>query len=191
MSAKGFEPIAPPVQDKVPVLVDIGFKTTSIKPSVPLQTKGSVGVASITGNGFTVIDTSNESTQPLASVTITSNVSPSTPFVITGLWLFVLVIVASPSEDHSQDVPSPPVSFNVIATFSQTGVTNGILTDGNALTVTNTVSVQLLASVYVIIVVPAATPVTTPKSSTVAVAGVPETQGFATLGVPDPVKVTV
>ena len=46
-------------------------------------------------------------------------------------------------------------------------------------------------SVYVIILVPVATPVTTPALFTVATAGVPDTHGFTMAGVPDPVRVVV
>jgi hypothetical protein len=59
---------------------------------------------------------------------------------------------------------------------------------GLAFTVTVAVTAQPVLFVYVIILVPAATPVTTPALFTVATAGVPDTQGFVAAGVPDPVS---
>jgi hypothetical protein len=62
---------------------------------------------------------------------------------------------------------------------------------GAAFTVTVAVILQPLLFVYVIMVVPPATPVTTPALDTVATVGVAETQGLVAAGVPDPVKVVV
>jgi hypothetical protein len=62
---------------------------------------------------------------------------------------------------------------------------------GGGLTVTVTFAIQPLLFVYVITLVPVATPVTTPVLLTVATAGVPETQGFVAAAVPEPVKVVV
>ena len=64
-------------------------------------------------------------------------------------------------------------------------------TVGKAFTVTVLVAVQPLLSVYVIVAVPAATPVITPEAFTVAIEVLLETYGLVALGVPVPVKVVV
>ena len=50
---------------------------------------------------------------------------------------------------------------------------------------------QPMLFVYVITLVPAATPVTTPVLLTIATAGVADTHGLTAAGVPDPVNVVV
>ena len=60
---------------------------------------------------------------------------------------------------------------------------------GSALMVTVCVAEQPLLSVYVIIEVPAVTPVTTPEAVTVATEVVADVQGLEAAAVPDPVKV--
>ena len=62
---------------------------------------------------------------------------------------------------------------------------------GVVLTVTVTVSEQPLLFLYVMSVVPAETPVTTPILLTVAIAGVEDTHGFEAFAVPEPINVIV
>ena len=64
-------------------------------------------------------------------------------------------------------------------------------TVGKAFTVTVLVELHPLLSLYVIVAVPAATPVTTPDEFTVAIEVLLETYGFVAFGVPVPVKVVV
>ena len=61
-------------------------------------------------------------------------------------------------------------------------------TAGNPLTVTVAVTLHPLLLVYVIMLVPADTAVTSPDKLTVAIAGEPETHGFVAAGVPEPVN---
>jgi len=81
-------------------------------------------------------------------------------------------------------VPDP---VNVIVDPSQTTVSP--LMVGSAFTVTVVVLVQPLLLVYVMVVVPAATPVTTPALFTVATPVLEDVHGFTAAGVPDPVNV--
>jgi hypothetical protein len=62
---------------------------------------------------------------------------------------------------------------------------------GSAFTVTVAVLVHPLLLVYVIVVVPAATPVTTPALFTVATPVFEDVHGLTAAGVPDPVNVAV
>jgi hypothetical protein len=59
---------------------------------------------------------------------------------------------------------------------------------GLAFTVTVIVAVQPRLFVYVMFAVPAETPITEPFEFTVAMDGLPETQGLVLFGVPVPVK---
>jgi hypothetical protein len=62
---------------------------------------------------------------------------------------------------------------------------------GKEFTVIVCVMVQPFASVYLITLVPADTPVTTPELLTVATLGVADVHGFVVLGVPEPVNEVV
>lgn len=62
---------------------------------------------------------------------------------------------------------------------------------GSGLTVMVTAASQPLLLVYVIVAVPAATPVTTPALFTVATAVFDEVQGLTAAGVPEPVSVVL
>ena len=62
---------------------------------------------------------------------------------------------------------------------------------GKVYTVTVSVIVHPFTSVYLITLVPAETPVTTPELFTVATLGVSDVHGFVALGVPEPVNEAV
>lgn len=78
-----------------------------------------------------------------------------------------------------------PVQIEVL------GVAITTLGTGEAFTVTVAVCVQPALVLYVIILVPAATPVTTPVLLIVATLVVAEDHGVVASGVPEPVKVVV
>ena len=101
----------------------------------------------------------------------------------------VTVAIAGLPETQGLTAAGVPDPVNVVVAPTQT--VNVPVIVGPAVTVTVAVCVQPLLLVYVMTVVPGATPVTTPALSTVATAGVAETQGFTAAGVPDPVKVVV
>ncbi len=102
-----------------------------------------------------------------------------------------LFTVATPvfDEVHGLVAAGVPDPANVIVEPSQTAV--GPVMVGLGFTVTVAVLLQPLLLVYVIVVVPAATPVTTPVLLTVATPVLEDVHGFAAAGVPDPVKVVV
>ena len=90
---------------------------------------------------------------------------------------------------HGLTAAGVPDPVNVIVDPSQTAV--GPVIVGSALTVIVTVLEQPLLLVYVITVVPAATPVTTPALVTVATPVFEDVHGLTAAGVPDPVNVIV
>jgi hypothetical protein len=99
--------------------------------------------------------------------------------------------VATPvlEDVHGLAAAGIPDPVNVIVAPSQTAV--GPVMVGCALTVIVTVLEHPLLLVYVIVVVPGFTPVTTPALFTVATAGVADVHGLTAAGVPDPVNVIV
>ncbi len=102
-----------------------------------------------------------------------------------------LFTVATPvfDEVHGLAAAGVPDPVNVIVEPSQTAV--GPVMVGLGFTVTVAVLLQPLLLVYVMTVVPAATPVTTPVLLTVATPVLEDVHGFAAAGVPDPVNVVV
>lgn len=106
----------------------------------------------------------------------------TTPVLLT-------VATAGVAETHGFTAAGVPEPVNGVVAPTQTDNTPVIV--GFALTVTVAVCLQPKLFVYVITLVPAATPVTTPALVTVATAGVAETHGFTAAGVPEPVNVVV
>jgi hypothetical protein len=103
----------------------------------------------------------------------------------------VFDIVAIPTAEETQGLVSAGVLLadNVVVLATQTTGVPDIT--GSVFTVTVSVSWQPFTSVYVIMVVPVANPVTTPVFEMVAIAGFEELQGAATAGVVVADKVVV
>ena len=103
----------------------------------------------------------------------------------------VLLTVATVGvpDTHGLVAAAVPEPVNVVVDPEQTVKVPVIV--GKGFTVTVAVILQPLLFVYVITLVPAATPVTTPVLLTVATVGVPEIHGFVTAAVPEPVNVVV
>jgi hypothetical protein len=99
--------------------------------------------------------------------------------------------VATPvlEDVHGLTAAGVPEPVNVVVDPAQTFNTPVIA--GCALTVTVAVLLHPLLLVYVMIVVPAATPVTTPALVTVATPVLEDVHGLTAAGVPDPVNVVV
>ena len=102
-----------------------------------------------------------------------------------------LLTVATPvlEDVHGLTAAGVPDPVNVMVAPSHTAV--GPVIVGNAFTVTVAVLVQPLLLVYVIVVVPAETPVTTPALLTVATPVFDDVHGLTAAGVPEPVNVVV
>ena len=101
----------------------------------------------------------------------------------------VIVATAVLEEVHGLTAAGVPEPVNVVVQSSQ--MVNVPVIEGCALTVTVTVLLHPLLLVYVITLVPAFTPVTTPVLFTVATAVLEEVHGLTAAGVPDPVSVVV
>jgi len=99
------------------------------------------------------------------------------------------VATAGVAETQGFTAAGVPEPVNVVVPPTQTVNVPAMV--GAAVTVTVAVRLQPLLFVYVITLVPAATPVTTPVLLTVATAGVADTHGFTAAGVPEPVNVVV
>lgn len=106
----------------------------------------------------------------------------TTPVLLT-------VATAGVAETHGFTAAGVPEPVSVVVAPTQT-VSVPVMV-GFALTVTVAVCVQPTLFVYVITLVPAATPVTTPALLTVATAGLAEIHGLTAAGVPEPVNVVV
>jgi hypothetical protein len=102
-----------------------------------------------------------------------------------------LFTVATPvlDEVHGFAAAGVPEPVNVVVNPAQT--VNVPVTVGCAFTVTVAVLEHPLLLVYVIVVVPAAIPVTTPALFTVATPVLDDVHGLAAAGVPDPLNVVV
>jgi hypothetical protein len=92
-------------------------------------------------------------------------------------------------DTHGLVAAGVPEPFNCVVAPTQTLSVPVIV--GRALTVTVTVAAQPRLFVYVMMLVPAPTPVTTPVLLIVATDVVPDTHGFVAAGVPDPVNAVV
>ena len=103
----------------------------------------------------------------------------------------VLLTVATPvlDEIHGLIAAGVPEPVNVVVNPTQT--VNVPVIVGCAFTVTVAVFGQPLLLVYVIVVVPAAIPVTTPVLFTVATPVLDDIHGLAAAGVPEPVNAVV
>ena len=143
-----------------------------------------VEVPVIVGNAFTV--TVSVMLQPLSFVYVIVVVPAATP-VTTPL----LVIVATDASLDAHGVLPAGVPDPVRVTVLPTHTVEVPVIVGNAFTVTVSVMLQPLSFVYVIVVVPAATPVTTPLLVIVATDASLDAHGVLPAGVPDPVRVTV
>ena len=103
--------------------------------------------------------------------------------------MLLTVAMAGLAETHGLVVAGVPEPVSVVVKPSQTFKVPVIV--GRASTLTVAVILHPLELVYVMMEVPADTPVTTPTLSTVATAGLAETQGFVAAAVPEPVSVVV
>ena len=92
-------------------------------------------------------------------------------------------------EVHALVVAAVAEPVNCVVAPTQIAVFPEIV--GRALTVIVVLTVQLLLFVYVIVAVPADTPVTTPVFDTIATAGVPDTHGVVVAAVAEPVNAVV
>jgi hypothetical protein len=113
-------------------------------------------------------------------------VPPETPVTTPELFTVATLGVADTQGLVTFGVAEP---VNVLEKPTQTFGVPVIV--GKGFTVIVRVTVQPLLLVYVIILVPAETPVTTPELLTVATLGVADTQGFVAFGVAEPVKLVV
>src|SRR5882672_9914121 len=102
-----------------------------------------------------------------------------------------LLTVATPVLDDVQGLTAAGAPDPVSAVVFPTHTVNVPPIVGCALTVTVTVLPHPLLFVYVIVLVPAATPVTTPALLTVATPVLEDVHGLTAAGVPDPVNVVV
>jgi hypothetical protein len=100
----------------------------------------------------------------------------------------VLLTVATPGVPETQGFVAAAVPDPVKLVVAPTQTVNVPVIVGFGLTVTVAVAVQPVLFVYVITLVPPATPVTTPVLLTVATPGVPDTHGLVAAAVPEPVK---
>jgi len=155
---------------------------------IPLASKSVVSpthtsnVPVITGKAFTVTVTLASDEQPFAS-------SPVTVYVVVevGVTSRVAPVLLSA---HVYVVPPVAVKVTVVPEHTSESSAD-TATVGFANTVNVSVLLQPLLSKYVIVVVPAATPVTTPLLVIVATDALLDAHGVVLLAVPEPASVNV
>jgi len=124
--------------------------------------------------------------QPLLLVYVITLVPAETPVTTPA---FVTVATPGVADTHGFTAAGTPEPVKFVVAPTQ--AVNVPVIVGRAFIVTVAVILQPLLLVYVITLVPAETPVTTPALVTVATPGVADTHGFTAAGTPDPVKFVV
>ena len=115
------------------------------------------------------------------------NVVPDPTVVITPALSIVATVASLDTHGVVADGVPDPIKVTELPRHTEPGP----LIVGTLLTVITCVVVQPLLFVYVISVVPLATPVTIPPLSIVAIPGLLDTHGVVADGVPDPVNGSV
>jgi len=124
--------------------------------------------------------------QPLLLVYVITLVPADTPVITPAL---VTVATAGVADTHGFTAAGTPEPVHVVLFPVVTLAAPTIV--GSGFTVNVAVIEQPLLFVYVITLVPADTPVTTPALSTVATPGVADTQGLTAAGMPEPLNAEV
>jgi hypothetical protein len=182
-------PVTTPVLETVatPVLEDThGLEAAAVADPVKVVVKPTQAdnVPVIVGSALTV--TIAVFIQPLEFVYVIVEVPADTPVTTP-----VLETVATAVLEDTQGLEAAAVADPVNVVVSPTQTDNVPVIVGNALIVTVAVAIHPVLFVYVIVDVPAATPVTTPVLETVATPVLEDTQGLEAAAVPEPVKVVV
>src|SRR6185436_9993955 len=177
----------PFVMVATPVLDDVHGLTAAGVPdpvNVVVNPTHTVSVPVIAGAGFTV--TVAVTLHPLLSVYVIVDVPADTPVTTPP---FVMVATPVLDDVHGLTAAGVPDPVNVVVNPTHTLSVPVIA--GAGFTVTVAVILHPLLSVYVIVDVPADTPVTTPPFVMVATPVLDDVHGLTAAGVPDPVNVVV
>lgn len=153
-----------------------------MEPVVDEQPDGSALVPDMAGMGFTEMDC--VFTQPLTSVYVMMLVPVVNPLTTPVLLMVATVVLEEVQGVVTEGVPDP---VKVKEAPTQTPVPPVILC--RAFTWMLMVLRQPLLSVYVMVVLPADKPVTTPVLLMVATVVLEEVHGLTVAGVPEPLKV--
>jgi hypothetical protein len=173
--------VATPVLDDVHGLAAAGVPEPANVVVDPTQT---FTIPVIAGCAFTVTVAVLE--HPLLLVYVMVVVPAAIPVTTPALFTVATPVLEDVHGLTTAGVPDP---FNVVVDPAQT--VNVPVIAGCAFTVIVVVLLHPLLLVYVIVVVPGLTPVTTPALLTVATPVFEDVHGLTTAAVPDPVKVIV